>query len=59
MTILNELLSTKDLIGLNATQLDSIYGLIEKEVLQSEEFLGHLRARFEKEIVPEIRRLSK
>lgn len=56
MTILNELLTTKDLLNLNATQLDTIYGRIEKEVMQSPEFLEHLRATLEKEVVPEIRR---
>jgi hypothetical protein len=52
MTILSQLLSSRTLLSLNQTQLDSIYGLLEAEVLKNEQFMKSFRTKLEREVLP-------
>lgn len=59
MTILSQLLSPRELLAMDASQLDSIYGLLEAEVMQNQEFMKSFRAKLEREIVPVMKAVKK
>jgi hypothetical protein len=57
--ILSQLLSPRDLLSLNADQLDRIDGVIEAEIIKSDEIMRLLKTKLEKEYLPAIQELKK
>jgi hypothetical protein len=52
MTLLTQLLSPQHLLTLNEDQLDTVYAVVEAEVLKNPEFMSFLSKKIQSEFVP-------
>ena len=57
--ITSQLLSPRDLLSLNAEQLDSLDTAIEAEIIKSPECMKLLRNKIEKDYLPVIHEMKK